>query len=139
MEIAEWCIFGGAFVTGIVLLLYVFKTDNADPDAVEVHASPRKEKLPCILCGSRLYSGETVSSKIIRTEGDTIVHVYGCPNCYGATGNVLKKCPICDTVLKRDACVTGRMWDRPGGKKHLHILGCDACRGGKRTLPRSGN
>lgn len=139
MGIAEWCMFGAAFLTGIVLLYFVLNTESRDVDTVREQIPKKKEKMPCILCGSRLYSGETVSSKIIKTDGDTIVHVYGCPNCSGKQGNVLKKCPICDTVLKQDAFITGRMWDRPGGKKHLHILGCDSCRGGSSRRRGAGN
>lgn len=131
MSITEWVFSGGIFFAGIVLLYLVLKTDNDPVHPVVESAPEKKEKMPCILCGSRLYRGENVSSKIIKTDGDTIVHVYGCPNCYGPTGNVLKKCPICDTILKNEAFITGRMWDRAGGKKHLHILGCETCRYGR--------
>jgi hypothetical protein len=128
MNIAEWVFSGGIFFAGIVLLYFVLKTDK-DADRLVVEPAPgKKEKMPCILCGSRLYRGENVASKIITTGGDTIVHVFGCPHCYGIHGNELKKCPVCDTILNNEAFIMGRMWDRPGGKKHLHILGCEVCR-----------
>lgn len=132
MEIAEWLFFGAAFFSGLVLLYFVIGRGDAEAHPVERPVSDKKEKLPCILCGSRLYRGETVSSKIIKTEGDTIVHVYGCHHCSGVHGDALKKCPVCDTVLKNDEYVMGRMWDRPGGRQHLHILGCTGCRYSRR-------
>jgi hypothetical protein len=92
--------------------------------------SDDKKKLPCILCGSQLARGERIHSTVFKGEGDSIVHVYGCPHCYGELATEMRICPICRGYLPDGGYLMGRMWDRKQGKRHLHVSGCTLCKPG---------
>ena len=42
MGIAEWCMFGAAFLTGIVLLYFVLNTESRDVDTVREQIPKKK-------------------------------------------------------------------------------------------------
>lgn len=92
-----------------------------------------KKKLPCILCGSPLAGGERIHSTVFRGERDSIVHVFGCPHCYGDMATEVRICPICKRYLPEGGYLMGRMWDRKQGKRHLHVSGCTLCKPGGRS------
>ncbi|MFC1669043.1 hypothetical protein ACFL20_01520 [Spirochaetota bacterium] len=85
------------------------------------------KKEPCILCGSRLKTGENIKSDEYKGEKESMVHVFGCPNCYGHLSSQKRICPICKDNMHDKSYLIGRMWRKKGGKLHLHILGCTEC------------
>ena len=102
------------------------KTAKAAPRAESIPAAS-KTRIPCVLCGAVLAKGEKLHSKEIIRKDDSIVHMYGCPHCHGAGAARPKKCPVCRKPMGEDEYLTGRMWVRKNGKKHLHIAGCPRC------------
>ena len=93
---------------------------------------------PCPLCGTMLRRGETVHSVVFsgganaekkgpgRTP-DYLTHIFGCPYCYPANRDQPRLCPVCRKKVPDDGYVIARMFDKPG-RKHVHVLGCTACR-----------
>jgi hypothetical protein len=87
----------------------------------------RKAKVPCPLCGTRLFEGERIHSVSFDLGKEKLMHIYGCPFCeYPGTG-VKRHCPVCRREIPVAGFVVGRMWDKPG-KTHLHITGCTECK-----------
>jgi hypothetical protein len=38
-------------------------------------------------------------------------------------------CPVCGLVLRDEEILISRMFERPGRRAHVHVLGCSRCRG----------
>lgn len=83
--------------------------------------------IPCIICGSVLERGERLRSTVYTGEEESIVHVFGCPHCYGDYATQERRCPVCKRLLSEEAYLIGRMWKRRSGKQHLRIAGCTRC------------
>lgn len=94
---------------------------------------------PCPLCNTMLRRGETVHSVVFsggdaassrQDDGrprDYLAHIFGCPYCYPANAEHVRRCPVCRKDLSADGFVVARMFDKPG-RKHVHVLGCGRCR-----------
>ncbi len=89
-----------------------------------------KEKTPCLLCRSILGKGENLKSDEYKGDGESIVHVFGCPNCYGKTAVKNRICPICKKKIPPDGYLMGKMWNE-NDKQRLHIVSCTECRGSR--------
>ena len=105
--------------------------------------SPRGNKQPapggpeaktCPVCRCSLAAGERIKSVVYRdgvqhgeiTEYTT--HIFGCPHCYPANRRNPRICPVCRGAVNPDGHLVARMFERPGRKKHVRVLGCTACR-----------
>ena len=115
-------------IAGFILFYIAKKNFQKDLPVTETINKPPSQKMPCILCGSQLYKGENIKSEEFKGEKESIVHIYGCPNCYGKNAQSPRKCPICKKAMPDDGYLMGRMWKRKNGKLHLHVSGCTVCR-----------
>lgn len=102
-------------------------------------SSSASEAKTCPVCRSPLAAGERIKSVVYRdgvqhgeiTEYTT--HVFGCPHCYPANRRNPRICPVCHGEVNSDGHLIARMFERPGRKKHVRVLGCTACRSNRRT------
>jgi len=89
---------------------------------------------PCPLCRSLLSRGERVHSVVFSRGEDRLMNIYGCPYCYrdhpaGSRSSLKERyCPSCGTLLKEGSFAVARVFERPGRKPHVHVLGCPVCR-----------
>jgi len=97
-------------------------------------ASSKKERVlqpvKCPLCGSSLYVGENLISKVYRPMNvpDQLMIVMGCPHCYPTCELGVKRiCPVCHKSVATDQSLTARLFNKTGGKKHVHVIGCTNC------------
>ena len=81
----------------------------------------------CVICGSPLLKGESLHSKAFPGEDERLVHVFGCPYCYGNSADKIRFCPVCKKRMPGDAYLVGKMWIKESGKRHLHVTGCTVC------------
>jgi hypothetical protein len=118
----------------LVLIAYMMRYHKVPAyshvDAFET-ASPAKKKVPCILCGSLLEKRENIKSKKYETDRDTMVHIFGCPYCYGDAALRQRTCPVCKKQMRPEGYLIGKMWKTKKGKLHLHVSGCTICAGKK--------
>ena len=100
---------------------------------------PRGESNPgdpqtCPVCSAKLDSGQLVSSVAFPSMNggkDRFMHIRGCLYCIG--GDRDRVCPVCGLFLSGDDILICRLFERPGKRSHVHVLGCSTCKG-----PRSG-
>lgn len=107
------------------LLLQAGKKSGTRGNRRKKTSPPEERTRPCPLCGSPLKKGETVKTVVYPAKGDTLAEVFGCPYCYGETATVPRICPVCKKPVPDDGYVIGRMFKEG---RHLHVLGCTACR-----------
>ena len=96
---------------------------------------PRGESLPgdpqtCPVCSAKLEEGELVSSLAFPSLNggkDRFMHIRGCIYCLH--GDRDRVCPVCGKVLKEDEILISRLFERPGRRSHVHVLGCTRCKG----------
>ena len=90
---------------------------------------------PCPICGSLLEKGQLVKSIVFQggvkagNITERMSHIFGCPHCYPVNSKTPRICPVCQQVLAADGYLVARMFERPDReRKHVHVLGCTACR-----------
>ena len=96
---------------------------------------PRGTSLPgepqtCPVCSAKLYEGELVKSLAFPSLNggkDRFMHIRGCVYCL--RGNRDRVCPVCGLVLKDSEILISRLFERPGRRSHVHVLGCTRCKG----------
>ncbi|QTQ17101.1 hypothetical protein [Treponema parvum] len=91
---------------------------------------PRKIISVCPLCQMSLHTGENLYSKVYRpmTVPDQRCTVSGCPYCYPKCAPNLKRiCPVCHKAVPSNGYLIARLFNKPDGKKHVHVLGCTEC------------
>jgi len=99
------------------------------------HRRPRGESFPgepqtCPVCSAKLRDGELVSSLAFPSLNggkDRFMHIRGCVYCL--RGDRARVCPVCGTVLKADEILISRLFERPGRRSHVHVIGCSRCKG----------
>ncbi|MDA3957157.1 hypothetical protein [Oceanispirochaeta sp.] len=95
------------------------------------------DRHPCPLCEQGLNRGERVHSVIYNRGEDKLMNIYGCPWCYSKhpagyrEPHRERRCPSCKTLFKEGHFAIARVFERPGRKMHIHVLGCPACRNSK--------
>ncbi len=123
----------------IVLLILLFmnsssKKRNKIQELEKREPEREEESRPCPLCEKALQRGERVHSVIYSQGEDRLMNIYGCPWCYdkhpaGSRPPLRKrKCPSCGGPLKEGNFAIARVFERPGRKMHIHVLGCPSCR-----------
>jgi hypothetical protein len=96
---------------------------------------PHGEGLPgepqtCPVCSAKLYSGQLVSSLAFPSLNggkDRFMHIRGCVYCL--SGDRDRVCPVCGNVLCGNEILISRLFERPGRRSHVHVLGCTRCKG----------
>ena len=115
---------------GIFLLVFaygIFSVAPARKKGKTVKKGPVVGRCP--LCSSGLDSGEQIKSAVFPGKTNRICHIFGCPHCHPYMEDGLRRsCPVCGKSIPPDGYLIARMFDRPGEKKHVHILGCTVCR-----------
>jgi predicted nucleic acid-binding Zn ribbon protein len=93
----------------------------------------------CPVCGGVLEKGQLVKSVVFQGGAksgnitERMTHILGCPLCYPANAKNPRICPVCAQALPADGYLIARMFEKPGReRKHVHVLGCTACRIGKK-------
>jgi len=87
----------------------------------------------CPLCETQLVNGAQIKSALFPGDKDRLCHIFGCPSChpYPQPG-IIRKCPVCHRKVAAEDYLIARLFDRPGMKSHVHILGCTNCRIGRK-------
>jgi hypothetical protein len=83
----------------------------------------------CPICSMRLVKGDLVKSFAFPSSGgiDRLMYIKGCFSCL--ENNVPRRCPICKKIMSLEDYLVARMFERPNRKNHVHVLGCNSCRG----------
>ena len=84
----------------------------------------------CPLCSVRLVKGQRLKAQefpSVSAGFDHLMYIYGCFSCL-ETG-LPRRCPICESSLNLNDFLVTRLFERPRKKNHVHILGCNHCRG----------
>ena len=84
----------------------------------------------CPVCCAKLEGGELVSSLAFPSLNggkDRFMHIRGCLYCL--RGNRDRLCPVCGLVLKGNEILICRLFERPGRRSHVHVMGCTRCKG----------
>jgi len=84
----------------------------------------------CPVCSSRLRRGEQVSSEAfpaVKGSKERFMHIKGCVHCL--QGDCERVCPVCGIFLKDDEILIARLYDRPGRRSHVLVIGCTKCKG----------
>jgi len=84
----------------------------------------------CPVCSSRLRRGEQVSSAAfpaVNGSKERFMHIKGCVHCL--QGGRERVCPVCGIILKDDEILIARLYDRPGKRSHVLVIGCTKCKG----------
>ena len=95
----------------------------------------RGESMPgdpqtCPVCSAKLGDGELVSSLAFPSLNggkDRFMHIRGCVYCLRGDRN--RVCPVCGVILRDNEILISRLFERPGRRSHVHVLGCSRCRG----------
>ena len=83
----------------------------------------------CPVCSSMLDKGDLVSTLVypsITGGKDRLMHIRGCMYCIN--GDMERTCPVCGSSLEVEEILVARMFERPGRRPHVHVLGCSYCR-----------
>ena len=83
----------------------------------------------CPLCTMRLDRGELVKSMAfpsISGGRDRLMYICGCYSCLNH--NLPRRCPVCETALGINDYLVSRMFERPGNRNHVHVVGCNRCK-----------
>ncbi len=121
----------------VAFAYYFFLSRKAPPGSVGDIKEKGETETPCPLCQKFLHRGERVHSQVYSRGEDRLMNIYGCPWCYkdhpaGAhTPLRERRCPSCGTLLKEGSFAVARVFERPGRKTHVHVLGCPVCRNRK--------
>ncbi|HUW41910.1 MAG TPA: hypothetical protein VMV90_12960 [Rectinemataceae bacterium] len=89
----------------------------------------------CPICQSPLGPGERIKSDVSSATSsggkDRLMRIFGCPHCWPPRAEMPRACPVCGRELVSEGYVMARYFERPD-RKHVHVLGCLECRGGRR-------
>ena len=118
----------------LYLILTTFRKKPDSPTGERDLPNSEVKTTECPLCGKELHRGERVHSVVYTQGEDRLMNIYGCPWCYKAHPAGHRKpsrdrrCPSCGRPLKEGSFALARVFERPGRKVHVHVLGCPVCR-----------
>jgi hypothetical protein len=84
----------------------------------------------CPVCSAKLRPGELVSSSAFPSLNggkDRFMHIRGCIYCLQENGRE-RFCPVCGTILSGNEILISRLYERPGQRSHVHVIGCSRCK-----------
>jgi len=85
----------------------------------------------CPVCSAKLRPGELVSSSAFPSLNggkDRFMHIRGCIYCLQEDGRE-RICPVCGSILNGNEILISRLYERPGQRSHVHVIGCTWCKG----------
>jgi len=102
---------------------YLFKKKPVDP-----RGQPGDPQV-CPICSMKLTKGDLIKSFAFPPGGgtDRLMYIKGCFSCL--ENDVPRRCPICKKIMSLEDYLIARMFERPNRKNHVHVLGCNSCRG----------
>jgi hypothetical protein len=83
----------------------------------------------CPVCSMKLDKRNLVKSQAfpsITGGKDRLMYIRGCTYCLN--GGRLRLCPVCGSNLNNNEILIARMFERAGGRSHVHVLGCSRCK-----------
>jgi hypothetical protein len=88
----------------------------------------------CPICSTKLIKKDIVKSFVFPSEGrtDRLMYIRGCYACLEESAP--RKCPICKTNMSLTDYLIARMFERSSRKSHIHVLGCNKCRIGNKSM-----
>jgi hypothetical protein len=118
----------GAVALVVLLVLINIRLFRGGPGRA---AAPfvRPRLLNCPVCGSKLSEGQRVRTAAYPGNSERLVHIYGCPRCYGLHADLRRNCPVCRRKLKGDDHLVGRLLREEGQKGRVKVWGCSRCAG----------
>lgn len=114
------------------------RVNRGDRKVTRKSAGGPREPKYCPVCRAQLAAGERIKSVVYQggvqhgTVTEYTTHIFGCPHCYPANRGHPRICPVCSGEVNRDGHLIARMFEKPGAKKHVRVLGCTACRENRR-------
>jgi len=83
----------------------------------------------CPICSMKLVKGDLVKSFAFPSGGgtDRLMYIKGCFSCL--EHDIPRRCPVCGKSMTLEDYLIARMFERPNRKNHIHVLGCNHCRG----------
>ena len=124
------------FIILLYMIISQFRGKRQEDVKLSFPGELEDDSTPCPLCGKALKRGERVHSVVYSQGEDRLMNIYGCPWCYPAHPAGFRKpdpprqrkCPSCGSPLKEGSFAIARVFERPGRKVHVHVLGCPSCR-----------
>jgi len=88
----------------------------------------------CPICSMKLIKKDLVKSFAFPSEGgtDRLMYIRGCYACLEK--DMPRRCPICKKSMTLTDYLIARMFERSNRKNHIHVLGCNHCRIGNRSM-----
>lgn len=130
--IMDYFLLGAAVCVIIAAIFWYFKysINKNKNNRKNENRSGTLQDVKCPLCGTSLFVGENLISKVYRPMNvpDQLMTISGCPHCYPAQEPGLKRiCPVCKKKVEQDQTLTARLFNKSAGKKHVHVIGCSNC------------
>ncbi len=132
MPLSDLLIFFFLFVVGLLLLYYGFQF-FLNYSVKKPHKKKQpvgNAKSPCPLCGTMLYGGENIISRVYKTgsANEQPCTIHGCPHCFPDVESGLQRlCPVCHKKVPTKGHLTAYIFTRNQQKKHVHVTGCTEC------------
>lgn len=103
-----------------------------NPQSIQESRPPRRgtpgKGGVCPVCRTVMKKTEKLITKVYPGEGDRLCSIYGCPHCYPAAQDGIKRrCPVCGGEVYPESPLIAQLFERPGSR-HVHIMGCRKCR-----------
>ncbi len=134
MSLSSLLIYFLVFVFALVLFYFAFQyflNFAAKKPKQKKEEKPKgNAKSPCPLCGTVLYTGENVISRVYKTGSakEQPCTIHGCPHCYPETERgIQRQCPVCHKKVPAKGHLTAYIFSRGQEKKHVHVTGCTEC------------
>lgn len=124
---------------GISLLIFAYNLFTFSDRKKKQAPKPLIKGIPgspgvCPLCRTVLSKTEQIKSALFPGQGERICHIFGCPHCHPFDEDDIERiCPVCNKKVPAQGYLFARLFERPGNKRHVHILGCTNCRLPKKT------
>jgi len=102
------------------------RRQNLKPSGESAPGDPQT----CPVCSAKLRSGDLVSSSAFPSLNggkDRFMHIRGCLYCL--QGDRKRICPVCGIILRGNEILICRLYERPGRRSHVHVIGCTRCKG----------
>jgi hypothetical protein len=102
-----------------------------------------RRRTRCPVCGTlQPEGGGGVRTAAFPGAAERLVHIYGCPSCYGPAARLQRRCPVCRSRLEGEDHLVGVLVAAPGGtgapaRGRVSVRGCSRCagQGGRRGPP----
>jgi hypothetical protein len=90
-----------------------------------------RRRTRCPVCGTpQPAGGGGVRTAAFPGAGERLVHIYGCPACYGPSARLPRRCPVCRSRLEGEDHLVGVLvTDLARGR--VSVRGCSRCTGAR--------